>query len=152
MSVFLAILLSSQAAPEARLELTCRGGGPANKQDTARAYGSDSAGNSAWANVETQRAEGFEDQVDLWIENGEGRIRLPRTMLPPIRGGENGWFKLKDIVMGDGAITASAAVNIINKPKMRIDRRTGVISIDGQAGHYVGQCERYDPAAQPRKF
>ena len=152
MSVFVAMLLLAQAAPEGRLQLTCRGGGTANKSDTARVYGTDSTGKSAWANVESQRTEGFEDQVDLWIENGEGRIRLPRTMLPPIRGGEKGWFKLNDIVMSDGAITASAAVNFINKPKLRVDRRTGVISIDGKAGHYGGQCERYDPIAQPRKF
>ncbi len=152
MGIILGLLLMAQAAPEGRLQLTCRGGGTANKQDSTSAYAGDNAGNSAWATVQGRRAEGFEDQVDLWIENGEGRVRLPRTMLPPVRGGEDGWFKLNDIEMGDAAITASAAVNFINKPKLRVDRHTGVISIDGKAGHYVGQCEKFDPAAQPRRF
>jgi hypothetical protein len=152
MAFVLGMLLLVQATPEGRLQLTCRGGGTANKQDTRSAYGSDNSGNSAWATVQGRRAEGFEDQVDLWIDGGEGRVRLPRTMLPPFRGGEDGWFKLNDIEMGDAAIIASAAVNFMNKPKLRVDRRTGVISIDGKAGHYVGQCEKVDPATELRKF
>lgn len=75
---------------------------------------------------------------------GDDRIRLPRTMLPPLRGGKEGWFKLKNVVADARSIRASAAVNIISNPKVFIDRVTGTISISGKAGDYSGQCEVID--------
>ncbi len=98
-----------------------------------------------------QRQQDFADQVDVRLFSGDDRIRMPRTMLPLIRGGSEGWFKLKDVKVTDRAITASAAVNFLNNPKVHIDRLTGTISINGKAGSYSGQCEAVDPNAQ-RKF
>jgi hypothetical protein len=94
----------------------------------------------------------FEDQVNLWINGDEGRLRLPRAMLPAIRGGEDGWFKVKSIKITENEITGSVAVNLVNNPKLRIDRVTGAISISGKAGDYSGRCERYDPATVQRAF
>jgi hypothetical protein len=73
-------------------------------------------------------------------------------MLPPIHGGNGGWFELKSLKTTDIEITGSAAVNFINSPKVRLDRTTGRISIAGKAGQYSGVCEPYDPATAPRKF
>ena len=72
-------------------------------------------------------------------------------MLPPIRGGKEGWFKLKDVKVNDRQITASAAVNFMNNPKVHIDRMTGTISINGKAGSYTGACDRIADDA-PAKF
>ena len=76
---------------------------------------------------------------------------MPRTMLPPIHCGSDGWFKLNNVRVTDRAITASAGINFLNSPKVHIDRLTGTISINGKAGSYTGQCEAVDPNAQ-RKF
>lgn len=73
-------------------------------------------------------------------------------MLPPIHGGENGWFKLSDIASSDRDITASADINFANHPKVRIDRVTGVINIVGKAGNFVGECRKFDPQAEKPKF
>ena len=75
---------------------------------------------------------------------------MPRTMLPPIHGGDGGWFKLKKVVSDDRTISASAAVNFMNNPKVHIDRLTGTISISGKAGDYSGQCEAVAADAKPR--
>lgn len=130
-----------------RFDLVCTGGGAANKIDTTTAQAWDNSGNSAQGTAQMRSRVGFADQVDLWVEGGEGRIRLPRVMLPPLRGGKDGWFELKDVKITADAITASAAVNFINKPKVRVDRRTGVISINGKAGQYTGECTKVDPSA-----
>jgi hypothetical protein len=111
-----------------------------------------SNGSSASAQALGTRSVGFEDQVNLWIEGAEGRVRMPRTMLPPIRGGEDGWFKLKSIEVSDREITASIAVNVMNNPKLRVDRYSGNISISGKAGDFTGRCQPYDPATQRRAF
>ena len=97
------------------------------------------------------RQQDFADQVDVRLFAGDDRIRMPRTMLPPIRGGNDGWFKLKDVVADARSIRAKASVNFINNPKVLIDRVTGMISISGKAGDYRGQCQAVSNDA-PAKF
>ena len=75
---------------------------------------------------------------------------MPRTMLPPLHGGQAGWFKLKNVVADARSIRASAAVNFMNNPKVFIDRVTGTISISGRAGDYAGQCQVIDTNAAPK--
>lgn len=148
----LSMFLALAAAYDGRVDLVCLGQGSANKQTNSNAYVYDSNGNSAWGNVIGNRSVPFADQVNLWIEGGEGRVRMPRTMLPPIRGGDDGWFKIKDLKITDNEITGSVAVNVINNPKMIIDRRTGLIRLSGKAGDYIGECDRYVPSAMRQRF
>lgn len=147
-----------------RLDLICFGAGAANKATSGTVFGNQSGtvmgsrggfatyGGSSSATIVGTRSQGFEDQVTLFVENGEGQLRMPRTMLPLIRGGNDGWFKLKSIEIKEHEITASIAVNIINNPKLRLDRFTGAISISGKAGDYTGLCQRFDPATAQRQF
>jgi len=156
-SVGLAILCvvpaSAGQAEPAPLHLVCLGAGSANRPTSTSVYMTNSAGNSGWGQVVGRREVPFEDQVNIEVGDGaESRIRMPRTMLPKIHGGDGGWFKLKNVKVTDSEITGSAAVNVINNPKVRIDRITGTISIDGRSGTYSGECQAYDPANAPRRF
>lgn len=150
------------APPQQPLMLTCGGAGTANKPTASTAWSSGQfsghAGTthvggttSGHTTITGMRQQGFADQVDVRLFDGDDRIRLPRTMLPLIRGGKEGWFKLKNVQVDARSIRASAAVNIINNPKVYIDRVTGTISISGKAGDYSGQCEVIDATA-PAKF
>lgn len=143
------------------LDLTCFGGGTANKIafSTISSHGSFSGSvgatpisgsSSGSGTVMGTRQQGFGDQVDIRLFNGDDRIRMPRTMLPPLRGGNDGWFKLKNVQADARSIRAKAAVNFINNPNVFIDRVTGTISISGKAGDYSGQCEVIDATAQPK--
>ena len=148
-----ALLLAGQAAAPQPIHLICVGAGTAARLTST--YGSvyDNRGNSAWGQVLSQRDTPFDDQVNIDIgADGTGRIRMPRAMLPVIRGGKDGWFELGSIKMTDYEITAAAQVNFMNRPRVRLDRITGAISISGKAGDYSGECQAYDPAATPRKF
>lgn len=158
----LTVLLLIQAAASQPLNLTCFGGGTANKPTVATAhtnanvYGSVgttppySGHGNATTNVYGTRQQGFDDQVDIRLFAGDDRIRMPRTMLPPIRGGKDGWFKLKDVQADERSISASAAVNFMNYPKVHIDRVTGTISISGKAGDFAGRCQAMDAEAKPQ--
>lgn len=149
-SVIVMLLVSNEMPPS--LSLVCLGSGSANKQQTnsVTVYGSD--GSSAWGNSVGNRTVPFDDQVNVKIDQGVGTLMMPRQMLPPLRGGKDGWFKLKDLEFTDEAITASVAVNPLNNPKVRIDRFTGTISISGKSGAFVGECVAYDPSQAQRKF
>src|SRR5690606_11449569 len=87
---------SSAGAQEAllRLDLVCLGAGSANQRSAATVNAWNSSGDYGTANIVGNRSVPFDDQVNLWIEGEEGRVRMPRAMLPAIRGGEDGWFKI----------------------------------------------------------
>lgn len=157
-----ALAAAKAAAPQAPLNLTCGGAGTANKATAHTAFNHENisgnvgtttfnANGSGTTTVYGTRQQGFADQVDVRLSNGDDRIRMPRSMLPMIHGGADGWFKLKDVKVDARTIRASAAVNIMNNPKVYIDRVTGTISISGKAGDYSGQCEATQADA-PAKF
>lgn len=157
----LAFIVLLQATSVAPLNLTCGGGGTANKFTSTQVYGSNSASGmvggipysghgTGSATVSGTRQQAFGDQVDVRLFAGDDRIRMPRTMLPPFRGGSDGWFRLKNVQTDARSIRATVFVNFINSPKVFIDRVTGTISISGKAGDFTGQCQAMDADAPAR--
>lgn len=156
------LLMAQAAIADQPLNITCFGGGAANKAAaaTVNSYGNFSGnvgttpvyGNSSGsATVYGTRRQGFEDQVDVRLFGGDDRIRLPRTILPLVHGGNDGWFKLKNVQADSRSIHASAEINFMNNPKVYIDRVSGTISISGKAGDYTGRCQAV-AADAPAKF
>lgn len=134
---------------EAELNLVCRGAGSATRDNGGSLF--NSSGDGVFGSF-GKRDVGFEDQVNLWIDGGRGSLRMPRSMLPRIRGGKDGWFALRNVETSDHEITGTITVSIINKPKFRLDRYTGAISISGKSGDYTGMCEKFDPAKAEKVF
>ena len=151
LAVFAACPAQAQEAGN-RLSLVCGGAGVANKHSTTQAYGWNNSGDSADAIITSERSVGFEDQLQLWIEGSAGKARMPRTMLPPIHGGNGGWFDVKDIRVSDTEITGTVAVNALNHPKLVLDRLAGTVSLAGKAGQFNGRCLKFDPATAQRAF
>jgi hypothetical protein len=158
----LLLFLVQAATAQQPLNLTCFGSGTANKYSstTVNSYGSFSGSvgttpvmgqGSSYDTITSKRAQAFGDQVDIRLFGGDDRIRLPRTMLLPLHGGSDGWFKLKNLKVDGRTIRGKAAVNFINSPNVFIDRVTGTITISGKAGDYSGQCEA-TTADAPAKF
>lgn len=101
----LTLILLFQSTAAQPLNLTCVGAGTANKIAVTNVYGSGrgngtvgttpySYSSSGNAIAYSSRQQDFADQVDVRLFSGDDRIRMPRTMLPAIRGGDGGWFKL----------------------------------------------------------
>jgi len=87
----------------------------------------------------------FNDQMDVDLNGAVARARVPRRFLPAAHGGEGGWFDIKELAVSDDAITGTVLINFANHPKLRIDRRSGTIAMDGKVGAFAGQCKRVDP-------
>lgn len=84
----------------------------------------------------------FDSAVNLSIHGEQGRIRLPRQMIPPIHsGGSDGWWTIDDLLVGHNEIRGRFRLNAMNQPNIRIDRRSGVITLDGILG-FNGRCEQ----------
>lgn len=131
-------LLLLQAAPS--LALTCGGGGSAIREDVATVYGAQNRGNSAWPTMHDKRRAPYQDRVHVRIDSGESRIRLPEALLPAGQDGD-GWFALEKLRTTDESITGFAAVHLLSRQKVHIDRAAGTIRISGRSGSYSGICE-----------
>lgn len=86
------------------------------------------------------------------IYQGTARIKLPRPMMPLLSGDNEGWFPVNDFFMNDREITGTIRINGLNKPKLRIDRSTGIITINGGFCDLTGQCELVQNDPAKRKF
>lgn len=83
--------------------------------------------------------------VILQIRNDVGWIQIPETILPPIKSKKPGnKYELKKINISDDLITAKFSLNIVNNPKMQIDRYTGVMSFKGLGISFNGNCKKTD--------
>jgi hypothetical protein len=149
-----AFLLASAAMAQtspAQMHLICRGVGDHKVElgSEGTAFGRHGSV-SAFGSSQSQSQ--FEDEMDIEIDGAAGKARVPRRFLPRFHGGDGGWFDLKDLVVGDDTITGSVLINYANHPKLRIDRRSGSVALDGKVGAFAGQCQAYDPAAAKRAF
>lgn len=149
--IALGMAVASPAAAETT-NLVCLGAGSGNRATSAFAFGGDSNGNTGWGQVVSQRAVPYDDQVNIELQDGTGKIRMPRALLPALRGGKDGWFEVDKIKKTDREITGVIQVSVFNSPKLRLDRMTGHISISGKTGDYSGKCDAYDPGAVKPKF
>lgn len=135
------------------INLICGGQGAANRATMATGFFRNNTGGSATGQVFGQQSVGYDDQVRLEMPaTGRARIRMPRALLPTIRGGKNGWFWIDSVRMTDNDITGVVQVSVLNSPKLRLDRIAGHISISGKTGDYSGVCEPFDPASVQRRF
>ena len=146
-AVALACVLAVQADAPPELHLMCSGSGRQGVDRNVTAYSHDNYGNTATTTATESRTVGFDDEVRVDITGETGRVRIPQTMLPPLRGGDEGWFNLRKIEATAEEITAVATINLINKIKLRLDRVTGRLSFTTLRGSFAGRCQRIDPAA-----
>lgn len=146
------LIIQANEPPADRFNLICRGAGDGDVSRVQSGFVTNSAGQSANAFVTTKERRSFEDVVNVKIDGTTGTIRLPRRLLPPVHGGVDGWQKLKGIKISSEQITASALVNFMNKPRVRVDRLAGTITVDAKNGSFVGRCENVDPGTAERAF
>lgn len=96
----------------------------------------------------------FDASVMIQLWDGGGRIRLPRSLIPPIHSGgtaRGGWWDLYDVYQDRGQIRATYRLNGPNKPRVTIDRRSGRIRIQGIYNYgFNGSCDTIDGTRHQR--
>lgn len=99
------------------------------------------------------RTQDFDASVTLQLWNGGGRIRLPKSLIPPLNSrGVDGWWDLADVDMSRNSIQATYRLNGLNKPRVSIDRNRGRISIVGTSNYgFRGDCDQID-GSDHRRF
>lgn len=130
------------AAGALNLRLICMGTG--DRQVAHASWGSVfSKHDSASAFGVSHGQDQFDEQMDVDLNGGAARARVPRRFLPPLHGGDGGWFEVNEVAVTDDAITGTVLINFANHPKLRIDRRSGSITLDGKVGAFAGTCKPF---------
>lgn len=125
-------------------DLVCTGTG--DKLESRTDYDWDSRHHEYRDHTSLGRAQvGGTAQVE--IHGGEGRVRLPESLLPPLNSGERGnWFPIHDLVIGADRIQGALRINGLNKPGLTIDRRSGRMVLDGLES-FDGTCSPFNPGS-----
>jgi hypothetical protein len=134
------------------LNLTCSGSGVATRTETTsiRQYDPKTKKYTT-ANAKSMSKEPFQGIAVVEISGGMGRIMLPESLVPALNTRSDGWFTIHDLVVSPDVITGKIKINFLTSRNLRIDRHSGLLTIDGGSGNFSGQCEATDRNA-PRKF
>jgi len=146
--------VAADSAADARsLVLICFGAGNRPRTSVQPSYRwNESSNRWDWGSEIVSGTEGFNSDVQVEIYGDHGRIHLGPKLVPPIHsGGSNGWWDLYNLVVSADTITASYRLNGMNKPRLTIDRRSGLIQLTG-GSPFSGQCDAGDWSGGKRRF
>jgi len=134
------------------LNLTCYGSGVATRTESTNISRYDPKTKKyATTNAQYTSKEPFEGTAVIEISGDTGRIKVPEPLVPSLNTRSDGWFAIRELVVTSDFITGKVKLNFLNNKHLRIDRRSGLLTLDGSSGNFSGQCEAVDRYT-PRKF
>ncbi|CAB3798325.1 hypothetical protein LMG28688_04701 [Paraburkholderia caffeinitolerans] len=92
----------------------------------------------------------FSGAVNVEIAGGSVRMKLPHDLVPKLNSAQEGWFALENAFVGDREITGILHLNALNKPKVRIDRMTGQLTLASGFEDFSGSCAKVDSTSGPK--
>jgi hypothetical protein len=141
LALLLSSIIQSSANSDSEIYLICRGIGTSPEISTDSIVISDLNGNMTTGTATRTRNVSQANTVRIKIVGNTGEIQLPPELIPPVNmGGHDGWWELKKLKKTEELITAKFSLNIINNPKVTIDRYTGEISFKGLKRSFNGKC------------
>ena len=152
MYVSVGVLVNALSIPAMAqsFQLSCDGIATSEEPDVQNAYVRDNKGNTVSGTIYGTNKSSLMENLQIIIDGKSGKIRLPQSLKPTLRGGQNGWYDLKNISVADDSITASAKVNLISSTRVFVNRFDGTVSLKTGAGTFFGKCSAYN--LQDRKF
>jgi hypothetical protein len=145
------MILSNLVLGADTLQLHCPGSGVATDIENTTVVGRDSDHNRSTGVVQTHKTRPFEGVVELKIEMGGAKIRIPPGMYPSVYvSDKTDWLQVKEISMDEREIRGKFKITILSKPDLRIDRVTGEITVSDSSVNFTGSCEKVDTEAMPK--
>ena len=138
---------ASPAAPaaiaaETSFHLVCRGAGQNQVMTYSSGVGFFGALGAAFGSH--SQVNNFEDEFRIDIEGASATATIPGRFVAPIHLKKTN-FEIKPLQITADEISGKLVVNWANHPNIRVNRRTGVLEMDGSLGNYSGKCQKSDP-------
>jgi hypothetical protein len=136
------LAMPASAAEVGRFDLVCRG--KVGRNESAGAFRLPG---------EADKRVTYDDVLYLrLLPDGSGQAQAPKKMQPAYKDDEAGWFKIIEASITPDQIGGKIRFNSMYKPKLHVDRRTGLVTVFGKLGDFSGDCAPYDPSSSARKF
>lgn len=146
MSLVIAIAILASKAAALPINLVCTG---TAQKDERVGTTLDFLGGTA----RTERVGTRDTAIFLIKRDNTGTVRMPDRLQSPYKeANQDGSFNLLKVAKTENEIAGQIRLHANYKPKFRLDRLSGVVTINGVLGNFSGMCERYDPATVSRKF
>ncbi len=147
-----AAVTAAEAQDAQNLTLVCHGvaGKLEDHTVTAETYG---ANGPVYGSATSYDSTQSRERVTVVLKGQGGQIHMPDWLIPPLHGGNDGWFDLGKLTVTADTIKAQFNMNFINHDHFTIDRHTGDIDMKGYGKlSFEGTCERGPDASSPTKF
>ena len=132
--------------------LVCNGSGSVSDTQTTQAqeysYKSHSYEKSVTGTTSVRKP--FSGIANVEISGSSVRLKLPHDLVPRLSDGRDAWYVLNNPFVGDREITGAIRFNTFNKPKVRINRMTGQITVVSGFAEFNGNCSVADSHAAPK--
>ncbi|GAB7127748.1 hypothetical protein JCM19000A_22550 [Silvimonas sp. JCM 19000] len=92
----------------------------------------------------------FSGTATVELGDASVRLKLPPALVPVMSDGKDAWYALNDAFIGDKEITGSLKFNLFNKPRIKIDRVNGTLSLSSGFADFNANCALVDQAAGPK--
>lgn len=125
--------------------------GTAAKDQSTTSYGS-VLGSGQIGIVNSERRINFEDSISFRLTETGGEARMPRKLVGAYHEDKNGWYPLIEVRRSADEFTGKIRIHSMYKPSFRLDRITGLMTMNGTLGDFSGQCQAYNPDKVERKF
>ena len=94
---------------------------------------------------QTNYKDRINSTINVYINNNESWIQIPTSLLPPIRNKKpNNRYDIYNLDILEDSITGKFKLNFANKPKMTLDRYSGLLSYKGLGVSFTGKCKKVD--------
>ncbi|MBM3114533.1 hypothetical protein [Jeongeupia naejangsanensis] len=146
-------LLASQASlADSTVRLLCQGSGTVteNQSSVGTELGGKDNDHSKMTVTNTSGHRTFSGAATVEINGNAVRFQIPQEMLPGLNNAHEGWLTMDQPFVGEKEITGVLALNFLNKPKVRIDRTTGLLTLNGGYSSFSGACTKVDADAKPK--
>lgn len=151
-TIVLVLAIGHVAHAQSTTALLCQGSGSVLESQVTNGMEYDdkthSYNKSTSSSTVTHRS--FNGAASVEIAGNSVRIQLPRELVPGINSARDGWFTLADVFAGEKEITGTLRLNAVNKPKVRIDRMTGQLTLASGLETFNGVCDKVDSNAGPK--
>ena len=156
--IFLIMFSASNVLADDPLRLACYGEAITSSNDISTVNTNNTTLQSGVINqpsttstITTRRTNRSSVGVTIHLEEDDNWIEIPSSLLPGInkaaklfKKDKSNKFELYKLKKTDEAITAKFKLNTLNRPSVKLDRYTGMMSFSGLGTDFNGNCSRVD--------
>ncbi|MEC5397522.1 hypothetical protein [Uliginosibacterium sp. H1] len=149
-----AVLLMAIAGMPARAATTLLCNGSGSVSDTqitnSQEYSYESHKFEKSSSGSTTVRKPFTGAAQVELSGDTVRMKFPQQLVPPLSDGKDAWYVLSEPFVGDKEITGGVRFNLLNRPKVKIDRVSGQMTVSSGFADFNASCAKVDPDAAPK--